>query len=568
MVVSGMSIKGNKEEVARDSSEYSHPDIDESGETPGVDAIVDLEKQPPKNEDEFEDELERHLSRKSSHRTKLGPVKYPLTDLDSGVVGWDTQNDPHNPRNFPQNRKWFILGLVSAITFLRYEAFSSLPSHLDSLALCSPLASSIFAPGVSFVSHEFHNTSEILGAFSVSVFVLGFAVGPLFLSPLSEIYGRRIILNISNVFFCAFNLGCALAPNLAGLIIMRLLAGIGGSACLTIGSGVISDLFVPEQRGKAMAMYSLGILFGPVLGPICGGFVAQRAGWRWDFWVVFIAGVIITTGIIVMGRETNPTVLIDRKTARLRKEHNRPELRNIYTHKQEAATLTTRYILSRGMFRPLKLLFTSPIVFLLSLYVSFVFGLLFLLFTTITGVYIQTYGWSPELCGLAYLGVGLGNFCGIIVVARTSDATIIRLTKRNNGVYEPEMRLPTCVFFGALIPISFFWYGWATHQKTHWIVPIIGLFPFGAGMMGVFAPIQTYLIDSFPQYAASAVAGMTVIRCLFGAVLPLGAPSMYKQLGLGWGNSLLGFIAVAMIPAPALIYKYGGYVRKRWPVEL
>ena len=89
---------------------------------------------------------------------------------------------------------------------------------------------------------------------------------------------------------------------------------------------------------------------------------------------------------------------------------------------------------------------------------SFVFGLLFLLFTTITQVYIETYGWDPQFCGLAYLGVGMGFFMAIIFVAKTSDATIIRLTKRNNGVYEPEMRLPTCVFFGFLIPISFFWY--------------------------------------------------------------------------------------------------------------
>ncbi|KAF2472292.1 MFS general substrate transporter [Lindgomyces ingoldianus] len=544
-----MSIKDDKEEVARESSDYENVDI-EKGSSPPDEEIRPAKKESEKTEDDLGDELERHLSRKSTRRVKLGPETYLLTDLDKGLIGWDHQDDPANPRNFADRRKWFILGLVSAITFL------------------SPLASSIFAPGISFVSRDFHNSSQILGAFSVSVFVLGFSFGPLFLSPLSEIYGRLIILNIANVFFCAFNLGCALAPNLTGLIIMRLLAGTGGSACLTIGSGVISDLFLPEQRGKAMAMYSLGILFGPVLGPICGGFIAQRAGWKWDFWVVFIAGVTITSGIILMGRETNAIVLIDRKTARLRKELNRPELRNILTHKQDANSLRTSVILRRGMYRPLKLLFTSPIVFILSLYVSFVFGLLFLLFTTITQVYIQTYGWSPELCGLAYLGVGLGFFLGIIFVAKTSDATIIRLTKKNNGVYEPEMRLPTCVFFGFLIPISFFWYGWATDKQAHWIVPIIGLLPFGFGMMGIFAPIQTYLIDSFPQYAASAVAGMTAIRCLFGAVLPLGAPSMYDKLGLGWGNSLLGFIAVAMIPAPALIYKYGGYVRKRWPVEL
>lgn len=84
--------------------------------------------------------------------------KYPLTDLDAGLVGWDAQDDPLNPRNFPRKTKLFILFLVSAITFL------------------SPLASSIFAPGIPFVNADFHNTSQLLGSFAVSVYVLGFAV--------------------------------------------------------------------------------------------------------------------------------------------------------------------------------------------------------------------------------------------------------------------------------------------------------------------------------------------------------------------------------------------------------
>ena len=99
-------------------------------------------------------------------------------------------------------------------------------------------------------------------------------------------------------------------------------------------------------------------------------------------------------------------------------------------------------------------------------------------------------------------------------------------------------------------------------------MPIIGLIPFGFGSMGVFMPIQTYIVDSFPQYAASAMAGMTCARMLFGAVLPLAGPSMYRSLGLGWGNSLLGFVAVGMIPVPALIFKYGTWMRKKWVVEL
>lgn len=81
-------------------------------------------------------------------------------------------------------------------------------------------------------------------------------------------------------------------------------------------------------------------------------------------------------------------------------------------------------------------------------------------------------------------------------------------------------------------------------------------------------PIQTYTIDSFPTFAASAVAALTVSRSLFGAFLPLAGPSMFAALGLGWGNSVLGFIAIALIPVPALIYKFGGKIRKNHPVKL
>ncbi|OCL04627.1 MFS general substrate transporter [Glonium stellatum] len=502
--------------------------------------------------DDLPDDLERHLSRRSSrkHKHQLQHEAYPEMDLDKGLVGWDGQDDPLNPRNFPDSRKWCLLLLVSAITFV------------------SPLASSMFAPGVSFMDAEFHNTSTILSSFSVSIFVLGFVIGPLFLSPLSEIYGRRPVLNYSNCFFVVWNLGCALAPNLAGLLVMRFLGGVGGSACLTVGGGVIADLFLPEQRGLATSVYSLGALFGPVLGPICGGFIAQLAGWRWVYWVLLMASAAVTGGIIVMNRETNPAVIIKQKVKRLRKDLNRPELRSVYTQNLSERQLRTSFIISRGFLRPIKLLLTSPIVLLLSLYVSFVFGLLYLIFTTITTVYIETYNWPPDLCGLAYLGVGIGFFIGIIFVAKTNDATIIRLTKANNNVYEPEMRLPTCVIFGILIPISFFWYGWTTEKHVHWIVPIIGLLPFGIGMMGIFGPIQTYLIDVFPTFAASAVAALTVSRCLFGALLPLAGPAMYESLGLGWGNSLLGFVAMALIPVPALIYRFGGMVRKKYPVHI
>ncbi|OCK76525.1 MFS general substrate transporter [Lepidopterella palustris CBS 459.81] len=535
----------------RSSADFEKRDLEKGG--PAIEELEEANGMSLKAEyDDSKNELERPLSRGSSrkHAHRFGQEKYPETDLDKGLVGWDGQDDPENPRNFSAFMRWYLLGLISVVTFI------------------SPLASSMFAPGVSFMDAEFHNTSAILSACTVSIFILGYAFGPLFLSPLSEIYGRRPVLDYSNLFFAVWNLGCALCPNLTSLLIMRFLGGIGGSACITIGGGVISDLFLAEQRGLASALYSLGPLFGPVIGPICGGFIAQRAGWRWVFWVLLIVSAIMTIGIIITNRETNHAVLIQRKTERLRKELNRPELQSVYAHQQSAVTPSRRTILRRGVMRPLKLLFTSPIVFLLSLYLSFVFGLLYLLFTTITPVYIQTYGWRPELCGLAYLGIGIGFFLGIVIVARTSDKTAIRLTKANSGIYEPEMRLPTCVFYGMLVPISFFWYGWAVDKHVHWVVPIIALMPYGIGLMGIIIPIQTYLIDAFPKYAASAFAALVVFRCSFGAMLPLAGPAMYDTLGLGWGNSLLGFIALALIPAPALIYRFGGGIRKKYPVKL
>jgi multidrug resistance protein len=212
----------------------------------------------------------RLTTRTKKEKERLEREKIPETDLDNGIVGWEGQDDPAMPLNFPQSRKWLVLGCLSSIT------------------LISPLASSMFAPGVIFMDEDFHNTNSTISAFTVSIFVMGYAVGPLFLSPLSEIYGRRPVLAFANSFFTLWQIGCALAPNISCLIVFRFFAGIGGSGCLTIGGGVISDLFRREQRGMATALYSLGPLMGPVIGPICGGFLAQRAGWRCKLFSVMV----------------------------------------------------------------------------------------------------------------------------------------------------------------------------------------------------------------------------------------------------------------------------------------
>ncbi|TFB01740.1 hypothetical protein CCMA1212_006188 [Trichoderma ghanense] len=472
---------------------------------------------------------------------------YPVTDMEKGIIAWDSQDDPLNPRKYPAFRKWFLLSMVSIIT------------------LISPLASSIFAPAVANAAEEFDTKGSVLKSLGVTAYLFGYGFGPLFLSPLSEIYGRRIILSLSTSAFVLFQIGCALAPNFSSIIVFRLLTGLGGSGCLTIGGGVVSDLFEPEQRGLAMAIYSSGPLFGPVLGPICGGFIAEGAGWRWVFWVLVIVGGTFTLFVMIFNRETNPVIIIQRKTNRLRKELNRPDLRSYYDESNKQKSKTAHFI--HRLTTPFQLLFGSPIVAIVALYIAVVYGCLYLLFTTVTEVFQNDYHWSEQISGLAYIGLGLGFVTGQTVFGLFSDRVLVKLKARNNNVFEPEMRLPLTIPFSLFVPISFFWYGWSVQAHTHWIVPIIGLFPFAFGLIGIFGTLQTYIIDCFPRYAASGIAAITVTRSFFGALLPLAGPPMYDALGYGWGNSLLGFITLAMVLMPILFNRVGGALRKRSPFQ-
>ena len=113
-----------------------------------------------------------------------------------------------------------------------------------------------------------------------------------------------------------------------------------------------------------------------------------------------------------------------------------------------------------------------------------------------------------------------------------------------------------------LMPVGLFLYGWTAEKHVHWIAPIIGTAIVGLGLLATFMPIQTYLVDAFTIYAASAIAANTVFRSLMGALLPLAGRKMYETLGLGWGNSLLGFIALAMSPMAWIFFKYGERIRK------
>ena len=172
------------------------------------------------------------------------------------------KDDPGNPMNWSDSRKWFITFIatmsVFAITF----------------------TSSAYSESANEVIGEFGCSIEVF-IVGVSLFVLGFAIGPAFWAPLSEFFGRQYLWIISHVAMVAFIAGSAGSQNVATLLVLRLLAGIFGGSPVVNAGGAIADIFPPVQRGLAMIYYTASPFLGPILGPIIGGFISENVGWRW-----------------------------------------------------------------------------------------------------------------------------------------------------------------------------------------------------------------------------------------------------------------------------------------------
>jgi len=256
-------------------------------------------------------------------------------------------------------------------------------------------------------------------------------------------------------------------------------------------------------------------------------------------------------------RETYASTILARKAARLRKETGNMNLRS-----KLDLQLPPKKLFMRAIVRPTKLMFLSPICALMSFYMAFTYAILYLLFTTFTFIFEENYHFSQGSVGLVYIGCGVGTLLGLGFLGFTSDPLMKRLAnKHNNGVIKPEYRLPILIYAGPCIPIGLLIYGWTARYTVQWVVPIFGTLLVGIGLIAAFMCINTYLVDTFSMYAASAMAANTVLRSLFGALFPLFGLQMYNTLGLGWGNSLLAFIALAMCPIPVLFYKYGERIR-------
>ncbi|KAI0412187.1 major facilitator superfamily domain-containing protein [Xylaria grammica] len=459
---------------------------------------------------------------------------------DANLVTWDGPDDPENPQNYSRPRKFFITGIW---------IYGN---------LCATLASSIWSSGATQLKAQFHQ-STIVVTLGISFFLLGFSIGPPLWGPTSERFGRKWPMTIGMLLFTIFTIPIAVGQNIETLLVSRFLQGAFGSAPLSLAAGGVVDIWSPAQRGIAIAA-CIGTIFGsPVLAPIIGNFVAESyLGWRWLHWLSAIQGASAVLLVFFALPETLASKILQARAARLRKSGEKPEARTIFDNKKHMGFVDVARIY---FMRPFALLATEPILVLITIYQSFIYGILYLVFVSYPIEYVEIRHWSLGLSALPFLGLSVGvllGAAGVIWHTKTKFAATIRA---NGGKVIPEQRLPTMIIGGLIVPVGLFIFAWTSNPSIPWPGQVIGSIPTGAGMYMIFVQCFNYLVDVYAPIANSALGGNMLIRSSFAAAFPLFGPYLYHNLGVAWATSTLGFISIALIPIPIFFYIYGARVR-------
>ncbi|KAF3933655.1 hypothetical protein ABW20_dc0101450 [Dactylellina cionopaga] len=486
-------------------------------------------------------------TRTRSKKKKLPPFgsgkEYPpeLPDIEQYIVDFEGFDDPLHPQNWSPKKKYFLSALLAA-----------------TCAFCV-WGSSIFSPAILAVAAEFHVSTEV-ATLGVSLYILGFATGPLAWAPLSELYGRRLPIIVANLGFAIFQIAVASAKDLQTVIICRFFGGLFAACPLAVVGGAFTDIWNNAQRGHAINIFALTVSAPALLAPVAGAYIVNsHLGWRWTEYITAIIGfVLLGLNIFYLEETYAPVVLVD-KARTLRRL-----TKNWGIHaKQEQIEINMKELIEKNLSRPLKLLFTEPIIFFVSLYVAFIYGMLYLMLTAYPVVFARYHHIAGGNSALPCIGLVLGQVLGSFIVY-LYEPYYIRALKANRGIPIPENRLPPAILGSILFPIGLFWFSWTgNYPNIHWIVPTLsGLF-IGAGIFLIFLQCLNYLIDAYLMFAASTIAANSFLRSIFGAVFPLFATYLLNALHVNWAGTLLAVVSLVLLPCPFILYKYGKMIRKK-----
>ena len=483
--------------------------------------------------------LEKILSRPAAkpYRTRNLEKNEKVTLDPNGYLAF-APGDIENPKNWSKTRRWYVCSVAVLLVVNATFASSSPSGSIESIS-------------------EHFGTSIEVSALVITLFLLGYVFGPLFWAPLSENYGRRWCFVASFSLYNIFNFLCAFAPNFAGLLIGRLITGVAASAALSNSPGVLADVFNPQERANAMALFSFATFLGPALGPILA---AATPSWQWSFYILLWLGGASQILLFTVPETYAPTILL-RKAKRLRAS-GEPAYASLKAP-VEGSGRTIGSLFKVALTRPWRILL-DPISVLIAIYLSVVYALLYLLFTLYPLIFREKRGFSIFIGELPLLGVIIG--------AGIATLIIFWQTRRDQKLLDsghkmtPEDRLPVAKIGGIIFPLSMLWFAWSGHYvSVPWYVPALAGVALSISILLIFVSWLNYIADVYVQYAASAIAANTVCRSACGAAAPLFATYMFSDsgLGIGPGGSLIAGIGLCLMPIPFLFAKYGSKIRAR-----
>jgi multidrug resistance protein len=375
-------------------------------------------------------------------------------------------------------------------------------------------------------------------------------------APLSEILGRRVIYASTLLVAVVFIIPCAVSKNIATLLVCRAIDGIAFSAPMTLVGGTLADLWRAEERGVPMAAFSAAPFIGPAIGPLAGGFLSDAAGWRWLYWLQLILAGCAYILITFTVPETYAPIILAKRAKKIRAKTGDDS--HITEQDLDLRPLNER--LRIFLIRPFQLLFGELIVFLVAIYMSVLYGLLYMFFVAFPIIYQEGKGYSAGITGLMFIPIALGVLSSA-ACAPLVNRHYLSLCRKYNGSPPAEARLIPMMVSCWFIPIGLFIFAWSSYPHLSWAGPAIGGFPVGFGFIFLYNAANNYLVDSYQHQAASALAAKTFLRSFWGAGVVLFTTQMYRRLGYQWASSLLAFISLACCAIPYVFYFYGARIR-------
>jgi multidrug resistance protein len=479
-------------------------------------------------------------------------------------------NEVTNAKHYARKTKWIVTIIVAVA------------------GAAAPMGSSIVLPALVDITREFHSTATIANL-SVAMYMLAMSIFPLWWSSFSETLGRRTIYVVSFFLFLVFNVLAAVSTSMAMFIVMRLLSGGAAASVQAVGAGTIADVWEVKERGRAMGLFYLGPLCGPLLSPILGGVFAQTLGWRSAQWFLAIFAVLLWIFIVFALPETLPRVKLAATEVKAEaeaeaeaantneKREPRPPLTRSTTA-QSVKVKSRQYLIMarRAFIDPLRivLLLQFPAVAVLIAYASVTFAALYMLNISIQQTFSAApYNYNAILIGCLYLPNSAGYILSSLLGGPWVDRIMDREARKagrfdatHRLTYLPEDRMQENAWLGASIyPASLLAYGWFAHYHVHVAAALVANFFFGVGSMLIFALVTTMLTEFLPRKASSGIALNNFVRNIFSCVGSVVTEPLIVAVGNGWLFTGVTVIAVVVGGGTMWSMKYLG---PKWRVAM